>query len=61
MVPTPKLRFVEREVYKGINGGGQHVYNTVRVLQQWWNWSIDYPTASGEWRDVPLEVQHDGA
>lgn len=51
MVPTPKLRFVEREKKIGSMVVQQ------KILQQWWNWSIDYPTQSGEWRDVPLEVE----
>ena len=29
----------------------------VRVLQQWYEWDVTYPTQSGEWRDVPLEVE----
>ena len=68
MVPTPKLRFVERTVpkhpfYKTMDAQGNLVQSvhTYRVLQQWHEWEVTYPTQSGEWRDVPLEVEHDGA
>jgi hypothetical protein len=56
MTPTPKLRFVDREVTTP-----HPIYihvseiKTVRILQQWWEhteWN-----APGEWRDVPLEVE----
>ena len=46
MTPTPKLRFVERDLG----------YAKIRVLQQWWEhteWN-----APGEWRDVPLEKEN---
>ena len=51
MIPTPKLRFVERGVPAPEHG--ENVYKTVRILQQWW----DFETfaGEGEWRDVPLE------
>ena len=76
MTPTPKLRFVEREVRipicEGISRGEHH-----KFLQQWWEPTcqygceevIDYklPTerwiknveGAGEWRDVPLEKEHE--
>jgi hypothetical protein len=47
MTPTPRLRFVERDLG----------YTKIRVLQQWWEhteWN-----APGEWRDVPLEKEND--
>jgi len=48
MIPTPKLRFVSRDLG----------YTQIRVLQQWWepHWiegNIGVP--KGEWRDVPIE------
>lgn len=60
MTPTPKLRFVEREVRiyicEGIARCEQH-----KFLQQWWednttdvHWIEGNP---GEWRDVPLEKE----
>ena len=53
MTPTNKLRFVERKDFT------DDPANPVvrRVLQQWWE--PDYPGSawSGEWRDVPLEVE----
>ena len=53
MTPTPKLRFVWRDV--------EMVKDTrplrVRVLQQWFAYDIDYPTEKGEWRDVPTEQE----
>jgi hypothetical protein len=59
MTPTPKLRFVERSRpdYPGANTG-----RVVRVLQQLWEADItDIITgkADGEWRDVPLEKEHE--
>jgi hypothetical protein len=33
---------------------------TVRILQQWWAWDIEYPTVKGEWRDVPVEKETTG-
>jgi hypothetical protein len=68
MKPTPKLRFVEREVHVivepmlNITTG-----KTIRILQQWWEnnmtinlgWTGDMPLGktNGEWRDVPVEVE----
>jgi len=60
MIPTCKLRFVERRYY--------HVseleYETVRILQQWWETEEDGGNpvtrsewCPGEWRDVPLEKE----
>jgi len=48
MTPTPKLRFVERDLG----------YTKIRVLQQLWEADITDIIAGktdGEWRDVPLE------
>ena len=58
MTPTPKLRFVEKDImvnHPTIEG----VMNvqTVRVLQQWFAYDIKYPTEKGEWRDVPVEKE----
>ena len=53
MTPTPRLRFVEREIGVGLDGT-QIVARTIRVLQQWYAYDIEYPTEKGEWRDVPL-------
>ena len=68
MIPTCKLRFVERTVqvpfqnYKDVTES-----KTVRILQQWWQTHAtgmtstngeDWVTAyAGEWRDVPLEEE----
>jgi hypothetical protein len=68
MIPTPKLRFVERTVqvpfqdYKNVTES-----KTVRILQQWWQtnntinlgFGGDMPIGEtkGEWRDVPLEEE----
>jgi hypothetical protein len=61
MIPTAKLRFVEREVFIFVV-----TPKTIRVLQQWWmptNTFSDgygYQTVElegGEWRDVPLEEE----
>ena len=60
MKPTPKLRFVEREIKV------QNDIKLVRILQQWWlqqhvanmGWSeIPMGAEEGEWRDVPLEIE----
>jgi hypothetical protein len=68
MTPTPKLRFVEREIlvpYELQKNTTQT--KAVRILQQWWEksltinlgWTGDMPLrkAEGEWRDVPLEKE----
>jgi hypothetical protein len=72
MNPTPKLRFVEREIfvpfqdYKDVTQP-----KTVRILQQWWedrNITLaihvedkdgnPLPSPNrGEWRDIPLEKE----
>jgi hypothetical protein len=62
MIPTPKLRFVERDVFIFVA-----TPKTVRILQQWWEksltinlgWTGDMPLrkAEGEWRDVPIEKE----
>lgn len=62
MIPTPKLRFVERQDFT------EDVANprTIRILQQWFapfrtfNDGYGYTSMElkgGEWRDVPLEVE----
>jgi hypothetical protein len=59
MTPTPKLRFVEKQIqlpafYVNPNTM-KPAHQTVHVLQQWWEhteWN-----AEGEWRDVPIEKQ----
>ena len=64
MIPTPKLRFIERiqPDYPGALTG-----RTIRILQQWWEnnltinlgWTGDMSIGkpNGEWRDVPLETE----
>ena len=56
MTPTPKLRFVEREVYISQPQTPNVAEKTaVQILQQWWEhteWN-----AEGEWRDVPVEKE----
>jgi hypothetical protein len=54
MTPTPRLRFVERDLG----------YTKIRVLQQWW--APEDATGNeirlelrGEWRDVALEKEND--
>ena len=61
MIPTPKLRFVERFKKISTDDQGNAYGVTISVLQQWWenkvykgnNWFIE----GGEWRDVPLETE----
>lgn len=55
MIPTMRLRFVERDV-----SGRDEPIKLVRILQQWWR--QDRPHGQmlgmeGEWRDVPLEIE----
>ena len=50
MTPTPKLRFVEREVFVFVV-----TPKTVRILQQWW--LAELPDEVSEWRDVPIEKE----
>lgn len=56
MNPTPRLRFVERLLYwDGRTNSGK----IEKVLQQWFAYDIEYPTTRGEWKDVPLEKEHE--
>lgn len=58
MNPTPRLRFVEREMIFTVNESSGKTYSqTIRVLQQWFAYDIEYPMTRGEWRDVPLEKE----
>ena len=64
MIPTPKLRWAQRK--------DPHVEFGIRaVLQQWWEdknmrlavmkydkYGIPIPCYQGEWRDVPVEIEH---
>jgi len=62
MIPTTKLRFVDRVIAVPATDG---VGRTVRILQQWWEdsdpeiveeaYNIKLLRVEGEWRDVPLE------
>jgi hypothetical protein len=53
MTPTPKLRFVNRLVPIT-----ETTETWVRILQQWWAIERDgQVTPTGEWRDVPLEIE----
>ena len=55
MNPTPRLRFVERKDFT------QDAANprTLRILQQWFAYDIDYPATKGEWKDVPTVEEKD--
>jgi len=57
MIPTPKLRFVERLLYWD---GRTNTGKIEKVLQQWW--AVERAgqiTPTGEWRDVSLEKEND--
>ena len=58
MTPTPRLRWVERSEVIGYSGSGA-IAKTIRVLQQWYAYDIQYPATKGEWKDVPLEKEND--
>lgn len=64
--PTPRLRFVERDVLQddlmaiASDLGMAEALPKQLILQQWW--AEDMPAymrdrARGEWRDVPLETE----
>jgi hypothetical protein len=68
MTPTPKLRFVEREIFVPFEDYKDVVQTkTGRILQQWWQTNntinlgfggdIPIGETKGEWRDVPLEKE----
>jgi hypothetical protein len=57
MTPTNKLRFVERDHLYVIDPMGNKTSRTFRVLQQWFEYDVTYPTKKGEWRDVPIEKE----
>ena len=69
MIPTPNVRFVERDSY---SKNGEHFVEPfkVRILQQWWEdrsitlavlrydkYGTPITSHPGEWRDVPLEKE----
>lgn len=63
ILPTNKLRFVEREIIVPI---GQDLQGNsyfarrekVKILQQFWDYEDNgWLQPDGEWRDVPLEVE----
>lgn len=56
---TPRLRFVERIYFDCEQAleDGSTIAQTVRVLQQWFAYDIQYPMTRGEWRDVPFEKE----
>ena len=57
MTPTNKLRFVERTESR-LHLTGASYWAKVRILQQWWEEKESSRfEPSGEWRDVPLEVE----
>jgi hypothetical protein len=61
MIPTEKLRFIERIV--PTPDYGENTGKNVRILQQFWLPSNeDYEkwlkVKDGEWRDVPLEKEN---
>jgi hypothetical protein len=61
MTPTPKLRFVVREVYISQPQTPNVAEKTaVQILQQWWipeNADRTQAHYKGEWRDVPTEKE----
>lgn len=57
MNPTPRLRFVERVKITHIDNSGNATGTSIRVLQQWYAYDIEYPMTKGEWKDVPLEKE----
>jgi hypothetical protein len=62
MIPTNKLRFVERDEIVVQHPAPPIFTRTVRILQQWWESSAHdvhwVNGAPGEWRDVPVEKEH---
>ena len=62
VTPTAKLRFLEKTVHfdSGSTADGIPIIGSqkFRMLQQWWAVERDGQiTPTGEWRDVPLEIQ----
>jgi hypothetical protein len=62
VIPTNKLRVVERDEIIGERHPMLRTSRTVRILQQWWESSAHdvhwVNGAPGEWRDVPVEKEH---
>ncbi len=54
--PTAQLRFVHREVRTELSPTVATV-RTLTILQQWWEYTGDWVSKSGEWRDVPVEKE----
>jgi hypothetical protein len=62
MIPTPRLRFVERVVLAPEHGND--ICKTIRILQQWWaidpNDEDDFiQRVNGYWQDITLENEND--
>lgn len=57
MNPTPRLRWIEREIRAVRPDGDSFMISSQRILQQWFAYDIQYPMTKGEWRDVPLEKE----
>lgn len=61
MIPTNRLRFVDRNEPVVLNG--EKFDNWRKVLQQWWSVGLTVAAldpskaGDGEWRDVPLEKE----
>jgi hypothetical protein len=59
MTPTPKLRWVEKQLENFevdqvfAQGNFSYKPRKLRVLQQWWD--FDTFAGEGEWKDVPCE------
>ena len=65
MIPTPKLRFVERVTHRS-----EWAWQTEKILQQWWQGGAvinvgfgDVPVGAqvGEWRDVQVASEQEGS
>jgi hypothetical protein len=69
MIPTPKLRFVERIETFISEPYGVSTSRKTQILQQWWEnnltinlgWTGDMSIGkpNGEWRDISLETEND--
>jgi len=71
MTPTPKLRYVARNIIVSNDKGFGVTTKTVRILQQWWedknivlaihitdrDGNTLLSPNRGEWRDVPIEQE----
>lgn len=55
IMPTNKLRFIERDCYVKNGESFQEPFKQ-KILQQWWASTLKFD--GGQWKDIPLEEEN---